>query len=1140
MYLRYCILISVLFLVSKSVAQVDPLQINLIPPSPNAAALGKYGDTPVSFYTGTPSIEIPIMVLPGKELSAKVSLSYNASGIRVEEVASSVGLGWTLNAGGAIIRTLRGQPDEHPTKGILNNGVTPDMVLNATPTQQASYLVSNNTGNLDFEPDIFVYNFNGKSGKFFLQKSGSSFVGYSIPFSEMKIVLANDTWTITDSDGVKYIFGTDAFETTLSTTLNSAGRSGSRYSNFKSAWFLKKIISVTGEEINFTYLPYEISLCQRTSETSYVWESSTSTATCNVPSTNYSYNETVTTGVRLESITSVLGKIVFTPESTPRLDLPGDYAIKEISVYDYSNVLIKKYVLGYDYFISSGGASFSLCNDPSRYKRLKLNSVQEVGSNGELIPPYIFGYNAVLLPDKFSNSQDHWGYFNGAANATTLVPPYTRETNGILFRYPGANRASDVTKMKAGVLEQITYPMGGKTVFDFEANETVYDPDFFPYEIPYVIPTIAYAGLIASNGSNQTIGFDVNLPETEAGKFGGLFTFSTRYGAPCNPSTRSCGGIAYLNKVSPAGGGWSSDGGTVPVTVNNQTIFLTNGHYELTLEVSDPNQSGGIVSTGVNGPDPEFVPPINRPVGGLRVKSIKDYDETGLQTKAKNFTYLMEADPNKSSGIVVSKPVYYYTFGTLNRDLPFPDLAVIWDCYFTARQASTMAPLSTTQGNAVGYKYVQVYEEDKVNGLTTTNGKEVYKYTTAEDYPDNHYYNYPFAMHTSKDWLRGLLLEQSTYARENSSYNLVKKVTNNYSVVDPNYKMEIYGLSMGCQVSGLTGCAAIVFTKYKTLSNWYKLDNTIEQVHSTEADFVQQRNYYYDHLGVHTFLSRSEINNSKGEIQKNVAKYPLDYQAGVSSDIDNLVANRVIEKPIEQQEWVNGAMVKGQIFSYQVINGKVYLKGNYLIETTQPLNFTENKTNGLFTDFLSTSAYKEQTKITTNPTTGNVTEIQNKPNQLVTSFVWGYGEKLLVAQAENATFNQIYYQGFEDTGTVGIAKTGRKFYNSGQYTIPFSPPADGKSYLMSYWYWSGGVWNFRTNIPFNASINQGTQLDDIRVFPSDSKMTTYTHDALVGVTSVTDFNNRIIFFTYDPFGRLKYTQDDKGNLVESYNYKYKN
>ncbi len=93
---------------------------NLFPPSPTAAGLARYGDIPVSNHTGTPNINIPIYEVKTRDLSLPISLSYHASGIKVADLASWVGLGWSLNAGGVITRTIQSLPDEGA--GTLGNG----------------------------------------------------------------------------------------------------------------------------------------------------------------------------------------------------------------------------------------------------------------------------------------------------------------------------------------------------------------------------------------------------------------------------------------------------------------------------------------------------------------------------------------------------------------------------------------------------------------------------------------------------------------------------------------------------------------------------------------------------------------------------------------------------------------------------------------------------------------------------------------------------------------------------------------------------------------------------------------------------------------------------------------------------------
>jgi hypothetical protein len=77
-------------------------------PSPTASALAKYADIPVSLYTGTANISVPLYELKSKTLSLPISLSYHSGGIKVQEAGGWVGMGWSLNSGGVITRTVRG------------------------------------------------------------------------------------------------------------------------------------------------------------------------------------------------------------------------------------------------------------------------------------------------------------------------------------------------------------------------------------------------------------------------------------------------------------------------------------------------------------------------------------------------------------------------------------------------------------------------------------------------------------------------------------------------------------------------------------------------------------------------------------------------------------------------------------------------------------------------------------------------------------------------------------------------------------------------------------------------------------------------------------------------------------------------
>jgi hypothetical protein len=101
-------------------------QVNIA--SPNAASLGKFGDIPVNYHTGIPSIGIPLYTIQDGNLSVPISISYHAGGLKVDEPSSSVGAGWALNAGGVITRTVKDKPDERQTSSLNQTmGISPIM-----------------------------------------------------------------------------------------------------------------------------------------------------------------------------------------------------------------------------------------------------------------------------------------------------------------------------------------------------------------------------------------------------------------------------------------------------------------------------------------------------------------------------------------------------------------------------------------------------------------------------------------------------------------------------------------------------------------------------------------------------------------------------------------------------------------------------------------------------------------------------------------------------------------------------------------------------------------------------------------------------------------------------------------------------
>ena len=121
----------------------------IIPVSPTASALGEYGNNPVSLYTGTPNISIPLGIIKGSEIELPVSLSYMARGVKVEDHASWVGMGWSLNCTGVITITKRGFAD----------GTKPrvQFPLSTGISERHDVLVDITSENVDPEPDLYFF-----------------------------------------------------------------------------------------------------------------------------------------------------------------------------------------------------------------------------------------------------------------------------------------------------------------------------------------------------------------------------------------------------------------------------------------------------------------------------------------------------------------------------------------------------------------------------------------------------------------------------------------------------------------------------------------------------------------------------------------------------------------------------------------------------------------------------------------------------------------------------------------------------------------------------------------------------------------------------------------------------------------------
>ncbi len=474
-----------LFLISTKVISQsfpdNPSQIVETPASPTMWEFQKYGSYPVSMHTGVPNISIPIALAKSGVLGVPVNLSYHASGIKVDQKASWVGLGWTLNAGGAITRTIRNCLDES-NHGYINYPFNASGTLDKD-TDHAE-IEETMAGSVDSEPDHFYYNFLGYSGKFvFNHNTNRNDATIAlIPHNDLKV-----TWTFSGASITSFTILTPEGITAEFAYPESSNETrynllGSHQVNANVTWHLKKLTAPNGiDEITFEY---------KTINTVFDWRVSESESV-NYPDPCYQGNYTVNTKIntgglsffnvkRLEKIIFNNGYMLFNSSSGNRDDEPQDEDLRLDNIEVYSDIsgtqtLINKFEFTYDYF-GTINTSNSIPDD--REVRLQLEKVTEKGENGETLNPYEFTYKDSgaynELPYRFSYEQDYWGYPNGKIGNTSLVPQYSytaRDPNSTVFNIGDADRDPDPLFTQAGMIEKITYPTKGYTLFEFESNK---------------------------------------------------------------------------------------------------------------------------------------------------------------------------------------------------------------------------------------------------------------------------------------------------------------------------------------------------------------------------------------------------------------------------------------------------------------------------------------------------------------------------------------------------------------------------------------------------------------------------------------------------------------------------------------------
>lgn len=391
---------------------------SMMPTSPDAAILGRFGEVPIGHYTGTANISVPIYTIEDKEanFSLPIVLSYHSSGVKVEDQGGVAGLGWSLSAEGSIIQIVNGKEDtlddivaEDPTGyATLKDGMILGAYSKRSSVGTTVWPCGSGPGDGDDpvsmglamqgdgQPDLYAYNFAGYSGKFYVnpETHQPTLLDEKVPLTFVRTGF--HTWKAITLDGNVFNFGALEYSNTDATGANFSG-------------YTAKLTSVQlndGKTVTFNYAPgyYEWYNYSENFHIPYIFGLTPATEVGVIPSLHTSLNNIqYLTSIQANNVTvnfNLAGRSdLFGLDPTYNTYFPE--RVNSIDIIDpVLNRKLKTFQLYASYFpYSSNGGSYQAVSSSTTYigLRLRLDSVQEMGysASGNAIsePPYRFYYD---------------------------------------------------------------------------------------------------------------------------------------------------------------------------------------------------------------------------------------------------------------------------------------------------------------------------------------------------------------------------------------------------------------------------------------------------------------------------------------------------------------------------------------------------------------------------------------------------------------------------------------------------------------------------------------------------------------------------------------------------------------------------
>ena len=1094
--------------------------------SPQTKAMMRYDHSSDIMNAGRFTYAVSLIHWDDPDFEFPISLTYSGAGFKPSEPDNFTGKDWSLSCGGAISRKIVGMPDDFlssedgtgKTEGFLstikqgfNKDSIKDTLLYGNPeTIMGMWMTENvlalKNDNFRYEAtsDIYYFNFGRHSGKFVIDYDGSIIVygndggKYEVDISDYKPVSSTSDYTsvirITTDDGYVYSFGGSygsveynslSWQTTVQTSPYDM-----KHKNTIIAFYLSKIIAPNGRELHVSYMGEDIDRKFHDNPEYLMSDTYSNEVIKNNYHLYYSYAASPQDKMTLTAKAAYgtpVGSDVSYMFLMPDLNFSN---VNKVPINNLNKCALvssvetddKKVVFSYSQrekciYSHDKSKAFPLkCGAQLNKVSLYLGnsvpaieeSILEYKPMTSLLPrlylssvdnsiegKHIFTYNTIGV-DPLTYNIDFWGYWRGNVGAEeSLIPAIADSTkNGATSYNPTSDYVGDIrqplyNQAGATMLNSIEFPTGGRINITYENH------DYSSY----------FRKDLNTDYMKVLTDADVNYPcggaRVKSVEFmnGGKIDKRVMYKYTRNENSHlSSGTLGYvpqywhLCKIVPLGGNgsfmpiYNSDG------FNPNDVHVPHVTYSTVIEYwTDSYEYRHIPSSHIeiSPPEDDCTKEIVVSAGNHQGTEIPAIDEAAALFS--RWQILMDADQSSETSCRITikrtddwvtvydkivtgeryeefiNPIDMFGVGEYRIEISKSGLCNI---KFLTHYPECMNSL-LVNGPAV----VKTYSDYHTNPDVYHYGKSFWAQTffyknclMPDPIRDEKYYKNNFVIPEDHSVERGKLLQQ-IYLSANK--DTVKTINYKYGKCDPG-EVAVYAIKPNV-VSGIP-CIANYSNVNIERFYCYKPVEVIETECFSDGSKYEKKSYMaYDRWGYMTGCKKelSLESYEMTEYEYGNSIYPgllTSERYSIINDTDTLQVKR-----IEYNYWKNK------------LSGILEYRGDVLI-------------NGI-----SVSMHDKY---------GNPIELQTSQGKIYT-ILWGYQGKYMVAQIENATYNEVRTALGQDP--VNISDMGENILNI---------------------------------------------IDGLRLKLPNSKIITYRYKPLVGVCQITDESGQTYEYWYDEANRL--------------------